>query len=241
MDKIRLFIPNLFTLFNLACGCIALVFIFKKQYDLVWIFAFTGGIADVWDGLVARLLKAYTELGKQLDSLADLVSSGVVPGAIMYMLLEESLMIHGVPFGTPTTLALVAFSISIFAAYRLGKFNVDDEQTLYFKGLPTPAAMIYVVGLMMIAHTDAMGLRDFVLQPPLLLFSVAAISWLFVANISIFNIKFHNFKWYGNELRIVYLIFCGVILLTLRWVAVPIGIVVYVIISVIRNFVSKNN
>ena len=115
-------IPNLFTLFSLFSGCMALVFVFNEEYELVWIFAFAAGILDVLDGLLARLLNAYTKIGESLDSMADMVSSGVVPGAVMYMMLEEAMLIpyeSGNTFGIDTMFAAMpGFLLTIAAGWR---------------------------------------------------------------------------------------------------------------------------
>ena len=241
-------IPNTLTLFNLFFGCIAIVFMFRGAYQFVWICAFIAGVGDALDGMVARWLKVDSELGKQLDSLSDVVASGVLPGIILFILLEESLLKHfgqssGANHELLTFLAFPAFFVPAFAALRLAKFNLDEGQSDHFVGMPTPAGMVFVIGLLMVIKTNSFGLADILSHPAILYFFIIAISYLFISKIHVFNIKFKGRKWEGNELKISYLALCLFLItwgiLSGEWIGVPLGIVIYILISVFMHFFPK--
>lgn len=157
-------IPNMITLLNLFCGCTALVSIFYGEFLQAFTFVFIGGLADYSDGMVARWLNVKSPFGKELDSIADMVTFGVVPGAIMYMLINYSL--SPIDINTVASdplvlkqsfswMALPAFLIPVFAAIRLAKFNLDPRQSEEFIGLNTPACTMFVVGIMLIFQFDS--------------------------------------------------------------------------------------
>jgi len=152
MQKIVAFIPNLFTLGNLFCGCLGIIFAFQWRLDLAAYMVFLAAFLDFFDGFFARLLKVDGELGKQLDSLADMVSFGVVPGVVMYHLLgvSEINSINYPDFLRDYNVALIALMIPIFSAYRLAKFNIDTRQSHGFIGLPTPANAIFFCSIPLI-------------------------------------------------------------------------------------------
>lgn len=141
MRKIVAFIPNLFTLGNLFCGCLAIVFAFEWRLDLAAYMVFLAAFLDFFDGFLARILKVSGELGKQLDSLADMVSFGVVPGMVMYQLLQL------LSEGENQILSCIAMTIPVFSCYRLAKFNIDTRQSHGFIGLPTPANALFFVSI----------------------------------------------------------------------------------------------
>lgn len=233
-------IPNIITSINLFCGCCALVSVFYGHFFNVFLFLFVGAWADYLDGFVARSLKVKSELGKQLDSLADMVSFGVVPGAIVYMLLVRGMIKNFESFPQYLILAgLPAFLITVFAAVRLAKFNIDTRQSEDFIGLNTPACTIFTVGLMLIYHYNSFGLREVVISPWLLYPTIITLSYLLIAELPMFSFKFKNFKWAGNELRFTFLLLSLLFLIIFREVALCLIILMYVLFGVIGLLIAS--
>ena len=228
-------IPHIITSINLFCGCCALACIFYNQFFQAFIFLFVGAWADYFDGMAARILDVRSELGKELDSLADMVSFGVVPGAICYMLLVRGLDKNFEEFPQYLILAaLPAFIITVFSALRLAKFNLDTRQTENFIGLNTPSCTIFTVGLMLIYHYDSYGLRDFVINPLFLYPVILILSYLLIAELPMFSFKFKNLKWAGNENRITFVIASILFLILFKEVAFSLIIMLYVFLAVIN-------
>lgn len=223
-------IPNIITSINLFCGCCALVCVLYGRFFNAFLFLFVGAWADYLDGFVARYLKVKSELGKQLDSLADMVSFGVVPGAIVYMLLVRGMTKNFESFPQYLILAgLPAFLITVFAAVRLAKFNIDTRQSEDFIGLNTPACTIFTVGLMLMYHYDSYGLREVVISPWLLYPTIVVLSYLLIAELPMFSFKFKSFKWAGNEMRFTFLILALLFLILFKEVALSLIIIMYVL------------
>ncbi|GAA4389686.1 CDP-alcohol phosphatidyltransferase family protein [Hymenobacter koreensis] len=233
-------LPNALTCLNLLCGCVALSLILAYTPQtatsgwepLLPAMALIGiaAIADFFDGLVARALRVSSPIGKDLDSLADMVSFGVVPGAILFKLLQHALPAAGLPI----SLAYLAFTVSIFSALRLAKFNNDTRQSDSFIGLPTPACTLLVASLPLILVYDRFGLTPIVLNPWVLLVLSFVLAGLLVAEIPLFALKFKNFSWQDNSLRFVFLIAAVLLLALLQAAAVPLIILLYVALSVLR-------
>lgn len=233
------YIPNFITLLNLFCGCCAVVAILYGQVPLCLLLLALGIVADYMDGAVARMLNVKSMLGKELDSLADMVTFGFLPGAILYYLLNQN-------SEAPTSeLHLVwgyapVFVISLFSALRLAKFNIDTRQSEHFLGLPTPSATIFVAGLLAIHHYNSFNLAEFIIQP-WLLFSVAILlSWLLVSDVPMFNLKLSNFRWSGNEIKFI---FAGIALLMIiiLGVAAPASIIfLYILFNLGRALLTSN-
>lgn len=182
----RRHIPNLFTLSNLFLGCCALLFVLDGQVQAAAWCTLGSFICDYLDGMLARALGVSSPLGKELDSLADVVSFGVVPGAMLYHLLSQSAYCSAGQ--SPCLAALPAFVLSMFAAYRLGKFNLDTRQTTYFLGLSTPACTIFVMGI-------TLGSETFVwLKTPWLIYAlIPLLSALMVGEIPMYGLKIKKF------------------------------------------------
>lgn len=223
-------IPNILTLSNAFAGSIALVFIFEQAWEKVLICVGIGLLADFLDGGVARLLGVSSELGKQLDSLADMISFGVVPGAIMYQLLLMSCTTTAYS----TLLAFVAFLIPVFACLRLARFNLDTKQSENFIGLPTPAATFFVIGLLLISWQNLIG-ASVLAQPMVLVVLTLLISWLMVSPIPLFGLKFKHFQWKGNEVRFVFLGAALILLISLKAAALVPIIALYVLLSLLQT------
>ena len=226
-------IPNAITCLNLFAGCLALYFAFKGELVYTAYLVGIAAIFDFLDGMIARVLHAYSEIGKQLDSLADMVSFGVVPGTVMFMLLQragESFL--GIPM---QTLAFFGFLITIFSALRLAKFNIDTRQTTSFIGLPTPANTIFVASLPLILEHGDLLYYELILNPWVLLILTVLLSYLLVAELPLFALKFKNLKWQDNSVRFIFLILSVILVVMLNFAAIPLIIVLYILLSIIKK------
>ena len=235
-------LPNAVTCLNLLCGCLALTFIFRGELVLGAYLVGAAAIADFFDGLLARALRVSTPIGKDLDSLADMVSFGVVPGAIMYQLLlrdtglplvgqglaNHTFILSGINLLIPS----FAFLITIFSALRLAKFNNDTRQTTSFIGLPTPACTLVVASLPLILAYDQFGLSFIIRSPWLLLGLTGLLSGLLVAELPLFALKFKNLRWLGNRRRFIFMGLTLGLVGTLRAAGIPVAVLLYVLLSV---------
>lgn len=245
-------IPNIITIFNLLCGCIAAVYAFKDELIFAGIFVALGIVFDFFDGLAARLLKVAGELGKQLDSLADMVTSGVVPGIVMCQLLADATGHSSSLFSVDDELAwstatslfkeitFLGFLITAASAYRLARFNIDTRQTDSFIGVPTPANAILIISLGIIAQITTNDIVFNILSNPYILILITLLS-CFILNVELplFALKFKNFRWRGNEIRWIFIILCVVILILLNIYAVPCIILLYILMSMFHNLRLK--
>ena len=221
-------LPNAVTCLNLLCGCLALTNIFAGRLEVGAWFVAAAAAADFADGLLARALRVSSAIGKDLDSLADMVSFGVVPGAIFFQLLTHGVGAAGLPEWVP----YVGFLVSIFSALRLAKFNNDTRQTTSFIGLPTPACTLVVASLPLILAYDQFGIAPIILSPWLLLGLAVLLSGLLVAELPLFALKFKNLRWADNRRRFLFLLLAAGLLLLLRAAAVPLVVLLYVLLSV---------
>lgn len=236
-------IPNFLTLLNVLAGCIATVFAAYNQLEYAALFVFIGVVFDFLDGFAARMLKAYSELGLQLDSLADMVTSGLVPGMIMFQLLRMATSEgwtepHLVNFdgSLGSWLPFAGFVLTMASAYRLAKFNIDTEQTDSFMGLPTPANALFVIALpLILLYQNNEVLSGLIHNPWFLIGVVLANSWLMNARIPLFSLKFKTWGFAGNEVRYIFLALCLVGLLTMKFMAIPAIIVLYVLLSLVNG------
>lgn len=230
-------LPNSITLFNLFCGCAALVHILFGEFIAAFWFLFAAGLADYADGFVARLLKVDSPMGKELDSLADMVSFGVVPGAIFYKLLSvawaadyEQAVLYP---------ALIGFLVSVFSGLRLAKFNLDTRQTEGFIGLNTPSCTMFTVGLMLIFKYDTFGLSSLVTNPIFLVVAIVCLSYLLIAELPMFSFKFKHFRWQGNEARFSFLAITVLSLIFLREAAFSFVVILYVFFAIMNQLLLK--
>ena len=217
-------IPNLLTISNLICGCIALYFTFKGELVFTAYLIGLAAIFDFMDGAAARLLNVSNPIGKELDSFADMVSFGLVPGSVVFHLLEE---------GTLSQYSFMALLIPIFSAYRLAKFNVDENQNENFIGLPTPANCLVFVSIPLITTFNSESIVAYLVEiPEILLIITILMSLALVSRINMFSLKFKNFKLQDNKFRF-FIITMSIILLTwLEFSAIPIIILLYILMSV---------
>ena len=233
-------LPNAVTCLNLLCGCLALTNIFAGRLDVGAYFVAAAAAADFADGLLARALRVSSAIGKDLDSLADMVSFGVVPGAILASLLSRYVVFGGNtdPIADWTWMPYAGFLVTIFSALRLAKFNNDTRQTNSFIGLPTPACTLVVASLPLIlaAHTEGpTALTSLVLNPWALLALTGLLSGLLVAELPLFALKFKNFGWADNRQRFVFLLSALAMVVVLRAAAVPLAVLLYVALSAVRR------
>lgn len=226
-------IPNFVTLSNLLSGCVAMISVFNDWYGVAFACFIIGVLADFADGLVARALGVSSEMGKQLDSLADMISFGAVPGTILFTLLAKTWYGDAGQHEYFPWLALPGFLFTGFAAYRLGKFNIDTRQTDEFRGLATPGATVFVVGLMMAYQQNFLDLASLLINPWFLYLSIAIFSILMVSDIKMFSFKVKNTKWKGNELRYIFIFAAILGLILFQYLGLSIAIILYVLLSLI--------
>lgn len=221
------YIPNFITSLNLFSGCVAVFFGFDGNYQFALFAILLSAVFDFFDGFAARLLKAYSPMGKELDSLADMVSFGVAPGVIVFSLLSGTGINQFLPF--------IAFLIPVFSALRLAKFNIDERQTSSFIGLPTPANAIFWGGLVF-AYSEFLIANVWIPLTLTLLFS-----YLLVAEIPMFSLKFKNLEWSKNKIQFLFLIGCIIILGIFQLNAFAILIAWYILLSLITSLLKTEN
>lgn len=244
-------IPNLFTLLNLFFGCMAIVFALQTdtvifymndQYStsfnipekLSWaaICIMIAALIDFLDGFVARLLKATSEMGKQLDSLSDVVSFGVAPSVILYQLLRFSFAREENGLYVSIIWLVPSFIIACAAAYRLAKFNLDTDQQFSFKGVPVPAVGLLIASFPLILHFNFMNSLNALLVNKWFLYAtIIVLSYLMVSNHRMMSLKFSDFTLKNNTSKIILLIIAIIAALFLHWLAVPVVFIVYVLLS----------
>lgn len=226
---IRRQIPNLITLGNLLCGVIAIAAALRGDLTGASLMICLGIFLDFFDGLAARLLNVASPLGKELDSLSDVVTSGVAPGFILWNILS-----NGVDEKWPEFLPYTALLIPLFAAYRLAKFNIDSRQSHSFLGLPTPANALIWVG---VALTPALPMDELTFIIVLIVVSLIT-DVLMVSELPMFSLKF-NFKemgWKSNSVQYLFFIGCAAIIVASRqWYAISLIILWYIILSAITQ------
>ncbi len=238
--NIKKHIPNLLTLGNLLSGTIATILAVEEDFVSAGLFVVLGIFFDFFDGFVARLLNVSGELGKQLDSLADMVTSGVVPGIIMYQLLKNGIENVGDfsnDFEIINYIPYLGLILTLAACYRLAKFNIDTRQSESFIGLPTPAMSLFVISLPLILEFSNYSFISGLIQNNFLLLGVTLIlSYLMNAEIPLFSLKFKDFSFKNNAVKYLFLIASIVLIITLKYISIPLIIVIYVLLSVINNF-----
>lgn len=231
---LRKHIPNVLTCLNLLCGCVGLVEAFHNNIIIsCWLI----GIAlifDFFDGFAARLLKVSSPIGRDLDSLADMVTFGVLPSVIIYQLLMQS-----IPDLPGIWKAYASFLLAIFSAIRLAKFNNDPRQSDSFIGVPTPACALLVASLPLIVFHDE-SWKPWIVNTNHLLILTVVLSFLLVSEIKLLALKFRSFGWQGNEVRYIFLLLTAGLLFGLKVLAVPLIFVLYISLSVTANVLKKD-
>ncbi len=240
-------IPNLITLLNLFSGTVAVIFAVNNELEMAAYFVFLGIFFDFFDGLAARILKVQGELGKQLDSLADVVTSGVAPGIVVYKLLQtkESVVVFNTEIISWESqkielLPFFGLLITLAAAYRLAKFNIDERQTSSFIGLPTPAAALVVLSLPLILNYSTLKVATTIIENKWFLIGLTLVlSILMNAEIPLFSLKFKDYSWKNNQIKYVFLITTFILLAVMQFVAVPLIIIMYIVLSIISNNIKR--
>ena len=231
-------IPNLLTLANLFCGTVAVIFAVQENYINAALFVILGIIFDFFDGFAARLLKVSGELGKQLDSLADMVTSGVVPGIIMVNLLGNSFTNTSNSFLQEYTfsISLIGLLLTLGSCLRLAKFNLDERQSNSFIGLPTPAMSLFVISLPLIQqYADIDIIKDLVESSYFLIVTTLVLTYLMNAEILLFSLKFKTFGFKENFIKYLFLLMSIVIIILIPLLSIPIIIILYVVISILKK------
>ena len=237
MNRIKRNIPNIITLANLTCGLLSIIFAFQGNLKLAALCIFAGAFFDFFDGLAARLLKVSGELGKQLDSMADMVTFGVAPGMILFHFIYY--LNHHIIFRIATTdnlffPELLALLIPIFSAYRLANFNIDTRQTTSFIGLPTPALAIFIAALPLI---DSNQFPMFINLQVLTIISVI-LPLILVVNLPLFSLKYsknENLNTRLNIFRIILILSTVVLFSVFQFAAIPFIVILYLILSLLNN------
>lgn len=239
-------IPNLITLLNLLSGCIAVIHAVEGNFVMAALFVALGIFFDFFDGLAARILDVKSELGLQLDSLADMVTSGLVPGIVMFQLLIQALPGEGALGDWNSAndflhwdfpwVACLGFLITLGSAYRLAKFNIDDRQTDSFIGLPTPANALLILSLPLILIFQPQDWVVGIILNQWFLIGLSIFSaFILNAELPLFGLKFSNASFSQNKFRYFFLGLCLVLVVVLQFVAIPLIILLYILLSVIRN------
>ena len=245
-------IPNLFTLLNLVFGCLAIIATLQNGIiisadaegaqlldmpEKIWmasLFIGLAAIVDFLDGFVARLFKASSEMGKQLDSLADVVSFGVAPAMIIYQFLRLSFAKEQDGLDASIVWLLPAFILPVAAAWRLARFNLDTGQSLSFKGMPVPAAGIFVASLPLIYwNVNKQWVQSLLLNKWFLYAVISVLSWLMVSTLPLMALKFKDFSLKNNLPKYLLVIIAVATFVLLKWLAIPIIILAYVLISLL--------
>jgi CDP-diacylglycerol--serine O-phosphatidyltransferase len=242
---IKKHIPNLFTFLNLSAGLVGILFALENQLTAAAIMVLLGIFFDFFDGFFARILKVSSELGKQLDSLADVVTSGVVPGLIIFQLLKQSAVSWGgndvlSMLQVGNYLPFIGFLIPLASAYRLANFNIDERQTSSFVGLPTPANALLIVSIpLIIAYSQNAEIVELI-QRPFFIVSITIVgTYLLNAEIPLFALKFKNYQFKENALKYIFIFLVVLLVSFLQFVAIPIIIIMYVLLSLIENLFLK--
>ena len=230
--NIKKHIPNLITLLNLFSGCIALIYAIDLNFEMAFFFVSLGIFLDFFDGFFARLFKVSSPLGLQLDSLADMVTSGVVPGFVMFLMLSKNADCSFIPY--------LGFIITLGSCYRLANFNIDTRQTDSFIGLPTPANALLILSLpLVMQHTNSELIFEILKNQWVLLAITAFSAYILNAEIPLFSLKIKEFNFAKNKLQIIFLTTSIVFLIVFQFLAIPLIILFYVLLSVMNNSQKK--
>lgn len=242
--QIKKYIPNIITLLNLFCGCIALVCIMNDDFVGAFYFVCLGIFLDFFDGFFARLFKVSSPLGLQLDSLADMVTSGVVPGFVMFLMMFKS-------YNTPPLVGVdshllystLGFIITLGSCYRLANFNIDSRQTDSFIGLPTPANTLFIMSLpLVLKYSDSLLVLEILTNQWILLAITLFSAYILNAEIPLFSLKIKDFSFKKNALQIVFLTVSILLLGFLGYLGITLVIILYVLLSLVNNkFLKKED
>jgi len=219
-------LPNFLTCCNLLCGCIGIVFALENRNVPAAYFVWAACVFDFFDGFTARSLKVSSPIGKELDSLADAVSFGLLPAVVIYKFWNAD---------AGDYLPFLSFSIALFSAVRLAIFNIDDTQKDSFRGLPTPANALLLSALPL----QAVFLQEWLSNSWVLTTIIVLSSWLLVSPVKLFALKFKNFAWRENKIRFTFLILSVLVLAIWQAAAIPLVIILYIALSLGVQVISK--
>lgn len=247
---LRSFVPHLFTLANLFCGSIAVILAVQNHLVFASVFVGIGIFFDFFDGFFARLLDVTSSLGVQLDSMADLITSGLAPAVVMVQLIAQSagsnsdIVIYNweeIPsfhFSLPLV-SLIGLLVVLSSAYRLGKFNIDERQTTAFIGLPTPANAVMIMSLpLILTYQDFPRITSILFNQWVLIGLTVFGSILLNVELRMFSLKFKNWSFKDNWYRYILLIFSLVLVLSIQFLAFPLIVLTYVLFSAILDYVD---
>lgn len=235
-QRVRKHLPNAITCANLFSGCVGIVFAFQDNLVVAAYCIFLSAIFDFFDGLASRVLQSFSGIGKDLDSLADMVSFGVLPSVILYELLLQAPQIEHIS----NFLNFIAFLLPVFSALRLAKFNIDTRQAENFIGLPTPANAILIASFPLILREHNLFFTDYILNPYFLSCFVLIMCALLVAEMPLMSLKFKNRDFNKNIFRYLLLLFSAILILFFKFAAIPVVIIMYITLSVIQfRFIPK--
>jgi CDP-diacylglycerol--serine O-phosphatidyltransferase len=242
--KIKKYIPNTITSLNLLAGCISVALTFEGYITYAVYMIFIAAVFDFLDGMSARLLNAYSIVGKELDSLADVVSFGVAPSMIMFHMMKLSLFgtLHLPPLQvlsfSQVFFLMVPFIIAILSGVRLAKFNVDERQTENFIGLAVPANALFFVSLYLVSIISTNHiLLDLLSNKLVLSVIIILFSLLLVSEFPMFSLKFKSLGFRGNQIRYIFIVLSVILLILLQTVALPLIILLYISLSAINNWI----
>jgi len=246
-------LPNVLTLLNLFCGSLAVLFAVENAFVTASLFVFLGIFFDFFDGFVARKLNVQSELGLQLDSLADMVTSGLVPGVVMFNLIANAVGPNpisnehwnaGIRLQDLETswLPLFGFLITLASAYRLATFNIDEDQQSYFKGLPTPANTLLIISLPLIMEFQNSHFMATLILNPWFLIGLTVLScYLLNSRIHLFALKFKTWDFKPNAIRYCFILLSLIGLVVFQFLAIPFIILMYISLSLVDTYVFKVN
>ncbi len=234
-------IPNILTSSNLFSGCISVVFAFQGFLAEAAVLILIGAFLDFFDGLSARLLNVSSPIGKELDSLADVITFGFAPSVIVYQLLIDV-------YPKQPLIPYLAFIIAVFSAYRLAKFNIDERQTSSFIGVPTPANALFWLSIPLIewqgnyfSEDLAISIHEIMTQPAFIVINILVWSLLLISEIPLFALKFKNFNWKENQVKFIFIGISIALFVLFYFIAIPIILILYIILSVITNSIKPKN
>ncbi len=243
-------IPNSISILSLILSCWAIVLIFENKFDIAAYLLIGSCVCDFLDGFTARALKVNNPIGKEIDSLIDMVAFGVAPGMLLYQFTKSLQETHPVQIITDYPwLLYLAVLIPIFSAIRLAKFNIDTRQTSSFIGLAVPAhASFYIFCVLLYIYPDLPKIIDvnnivfpIVSNPLIMLTFGVLLSLMLIAEVPMFSLKVKNLKWSENKLPLTFLFLWLILLIFTNIVAMPTIIIIYILWSIIANFKNKSN
>lgn len=240
-------IPNIITSFNLLCGSLSIYFLYNSpSLVLPSILILLGGVFDLFDGMVARMLGVGSEMGKQLDSLADMISFGLAPSLIAISIIAPGNLYENPSIGFP--FLFIPLLMAIMSGFRLAKFNIDDRQTTEFLGVPTPANAMIWAGIPIIHYLETSSLslwgfggflptmiHSFLINPKTIIVLSIILSILLIVELPLLSLKFRNMSWKENKSRYVFIIISLFLIFALNFYAIPLMVLVYIILSLIVN------